>query len=656
MAWSRQASWVAVLALPGAMLIYASFMAGGYFAGTPAALAVVAALVLVVRVASADDPLAGLSPAGILACSALAAFAVWTMASSIWSDAPGRAILEFDRALLYALVALLFASIPRTPARLAWIVRGMAGAIVVVGGAAFVTRTLPDVWQVELTAIHPERLSYPLTYWNGLGMLCAIGIILTFHLAASEREPAAVRAAGAAAIPLLCATLLLTFSRGSIAAGSVGVIAYVVAARPRALLGAVLATLPAAAIAVYVAYDADLLASTTPQTAAAADQGHGVALAVVLCMVGAGALRWFAQPLDHGLARQLERPGARRGLRLSFAGAAVVAIVVAVGLGAPGAVADQYDRFVNEGDRIENVTSPRQRLTDPSNNGRIRIWNVALKGYDAAPLKGTGAGTFELLWEQHRPSGEVAAEGHSLYVEVLGELGLVGLALVLVAVLALLVGIARRMRGPARAVQAVAFAVVLAWALRAGIDWDWELPAVTLPAIVLGAAAVAAEPGARALGRLQRPGRLIAGAALLVLAVTPALVGLSQRHLNSAVDAFKRNDCGTAIDQALAANRLMPSRSEPFEVLAYCDARHGAGEVAIAAMQNAAERDPGSSEILYGQAIVRATAGGDPFPALRRALELNPRDELLRKAMEDLSEASRRELPSVARQLQLPLP
>jgi hypothetical protein len=34
-------------------------------------------------------------------------------------------------------------------------------------------------------------------------------------------------------------------------------------------------------------------------------------------------------------------------------------------------------------------------------------------------------------------------------------------------------------------------AALAAWAFHAGLDWDWEMPAATLPALLLGAAAVA---------------------------------------------------------------------------------------------------------------------------------------------------------------------
>ena len=73
-----------------------------------------------------------------------------------------------------------------------------------------------------------------------------------------------------------------------------------------------------------------------------------------------------------------------------------------------------------------------------------------------------------------------AADAHSLYIETLVEFGLVGLALLLVVVL----GIARpagdaRPRPAARSMRAL-FAIALIWALEAGVDWQWEMPAATI--------------------------------------------------------------------------------------------------------------------------------------------------------------------------------
>ena len=88
----------------------------------------------------------------------------------------------------------------------------------------------------------------------------------------------------------------------------------------------------------------------------------------------------------------------------------------------------------------------------------------------------------------HRTHAESVRDAHSLYLETAAELGLVGLA----ALLALLGGVAaaaRRARAPA------ATAALAAWAVHAGVDWDWELPALTLVAVLLaGRVIAAAEP------------------------------------------------------------------------------------------------------------------------------------------------------------------
>jgi hypothetical protein len=51
---------------------------------------------------------------------------------------------------------------------------------------------------------------------------------------------------------------------------------------------------------------------------------------------------------------------------------------------------------------------------------------------------------------------------------------------------------ARRAIAAQPAVAAGSAAALIAWALHASIDWDWQLPAVSLPAIALAAALLAA--------------------------------------------------------------------------------------------------------------------------------------------------------------------
>ena len=57
---------------------------------------------------------------------------MWTLGSAFWSDSGGRAFLEFERALMYLLGFTLFASLPQSSARLAWMLRGVAAGLVLV--------------------------------------------------------------------------------------------------------------------------------------------------------------------------------------------------------------------------------------------------------------------------------------------------------------------------------------------------------------------------------------------------------------------------------------------------------------------------------------------------------------------------------------------
>src|SRR5207244_9830035 len=110
-------------------------------------------------------------------------------------------------------------------------------------------------------------------------------------------------------VPLLSATLFFTFSRGAIAAGVVGLVVYLLVARPRGLLSGVLATVPASVVLVVVAYHANLLDTVNPTTPAAVSQGHRAALVAGICAAVCAGLRLLlAIGLDPRLRSSSGRP------------------------------------------------------------------------------------------------------------------------------------------------------------------------------------------------------------------------------------------------------------------------------------------------------------------------------------------------------------
>lgn len=624
-----------MLAVPALLTVFLGFNSGGFFVGATGAAAVVLSIVVAVRITLAERPFAGVSAPLLIALAGLSLYSAWALLSALWSGSPARAMLEFDRALLYLLALAALGSLPFTSARLEAAVRGFGAAVVTICLAGLASRLFPDVLSIPPSDV-PERLSYPISYWNSLGLLAAVGTIVCLHLASAPRQPRLVRALGAAAIPLLATTLFLTFSRGAIAVAILGLAVYVVLARPWGLLGSLVASGPTAGVALVATYGAERVGSEQFATAAGIAQGHELAATVVLCALIAGLVRVALTPIDDRLESAAQRRrrrgrGSRRGIvAVACLAATLVAATLALALDAPARVEAQITRFV-EGNSLP-TSSPRERLTSAANNGRLDHWAVAVDAFAAAPLAGQGAGTYQNLWARDRQSSFNVLDGHSLYLESLAELGIVGLALIVITLLAIMVGLAARARGPGRSLHAALLAAVLAWAVHAGIDWHWEVPAVTVWVFGLGGLAIAAPARAeRARGPAPLT-RIVAALGCLLLAVTPALAALSQHQLGRSLAAFRRGDCPTTIDSALSSISLVSVRPQPFELLAYCDVRAGRPDLAVKAMRRALARDPDNWEYQYGLALVRASAGLDPRPQARAALRLNPESSLAQTA------------------------
>jgi hypothetical protein len=633
--------WLLALMLaPGALVVFLGFNAGGYFPATPAIAAIALAQLLLVRIMQAERPFEGLAPATLVALLALSAYAALELASAAWSHALGRALVELDRTWMYMLALLLFGSVQATSARLRWLVRGLAGGAAIVCLVALLSRVAPDVWRTAPDVAN-ERLSYPVTYWNALGLLAALAILFAAHLTCSLGERRALRVLGAGLLPLLAATLFFTFSRASIAVCAVGLLLYALLGRPRALLAGALASLPATTLLLVVAYHANLLDTVDPTTPAAVAQGHRVALAAALCAaLSAGMRALLAARLDRRAGALMRRPFGRR-VRLGALAVLLAAVAVAVpAAGIPAAVARDWDRFASGAQPHGEHGDLRRRLTDPSNNQRTLLWRAALDGYAESPLRGRGAGTFQTVWDRRRPRYIYTVNAHSLYLQALAELGTGGAALLALLVVTVLGGLALRARGRLRSTHGVLAAAGLAWALHAGVDWDWEMPVVTLPffaAAGVGLSRRGAHPG----GWVPGPNARIALGllCLLTLALPVLLIG-SQRRLDQAEHALYASRCPAAIEASLSSIGWLDARPQPYEVLGFCDLQRGFPHLGVEAMRRAVQRDPVGWEPYYGLALAQAAAGVDPRAAAGRALAMNPFEPLVRQAAAALQTSS----------------
>ncbi|MBE2316395.1 O-antigen ligase family protein [Solirubrobacter sp. CPCC 204708] len=470
MARSRLILALPVLALPVGL----TFAKGGYFDVPRLAAGVIACALVVVAAVATKRPLPR-ERAPRLALLGLAALTAWTGASLAWAPIAGVAGDDLQRLLLY--LATFTAALALLPPARRIVEPVLLAGIVAAALYGLSERLLPGVFELQTLPSANDRLAWPLTYWNAMGALMGMGLVL----AAATRNRVA-----AAAAPLLGLALYLTFSRGALGATAVGVAA-LLALEPtrerltRTLLVAVAAAIPA--LATFALGDLERPGGSAAQ---------GAAMLALLAVTSAAAAALFPKeglslfrkhPRFFQPAVRIDPHEPKEGQSLFMLRAVAIGVLV-LALGATIVLS------TSGGPTETPANAEASRLLSTQSN-RDEYWRVALSTFAEHPLNGAGSGAFRTEWLREREIPEAVRDAHSLYFETAAELGLVGLA-ALALFLGGIVGMARR--NP----QAGAVAALVVYAAHAGLDWDWELPALTLFALVLAARLADEAPSADA--------------------------------------------------------------------------------------------------------------------------------------------------------------
>jgi O-Antigen ligase len=645
---------VVVLLVPSGLLLGLALASGGFFPDSVSVAVVAVILIFTVRAVSSPAPFSGLSPGFSVVAVALIAFAAWTLVSGSWSGSSARATFAYDLALLYTAVFMLTGMLGRSATRARVLLYGLTVVSVGISIAAATTWLLPDLLPVA-SDIGRARLSWPTSYWNATGLIAALALVWTSSLSCSSTQPARVRVLAAMAAPWPAATLIFTASRGAVAVAALGMVLAAVTIRSSATPGGLATLAPAITLSVAIALAVNGLSVAKP-SAHAVGAGQRTVILLVAVALAAAALRMALLRLDARLAGA-RAPWTRAQFRAALSVAAAVLVVAFLALGGPRAVRAAVHGFVATNTQsVLGSLPPRERLTRLGNNGRIEEWRVAFDdGFLRHPLTGTGAGTYATLWTRYGPTPRRVLNAHSLYLEQLAELGIVGGGVLVAIIASMLVALARRTRGAEREVWAALLAGSVMWAVHAGVDWDWQMPAVTAWFFAAGGLALAA-PLDRPRRETQPRVRIAVAFGCLLLAVTPAVVWRSQTQIIKAVGAFERGDCLDAEQAALAANAALGSREDPFEVISYCEAGTGQFSLALSAIRSAELRDPQNWEPRYSDALISAVAGIDPRPAARAALARYPTSPLTRAAVSAFSRGGPRAWRRFAISAPLPLP
>jgi hypothetical protein len=585
-----------------------------------------------------------------IACSALAGYIAWSFLSMLWAKDQALAFLGSDRALVY------FASFT-TFALLAWrnwsarLMLGLlaAGISVLAIVVAVKVATLADPGSLYIR----QRLAWPLGYYNANAALFTMGAVVAIALAAQRCTPAALRVAASVGAAVCLQLAVLGQSRGWLFTAPLVLLAALLLVPGRLRLLA--ATLPPAlATAVIAPALLRVYSRSTPGGNALAQphlsrvlhqQGsHAVKamlIADVVLAVASAALVALDRRLRLGDAqrRRIDRVAAVGAVALVLAG---IGADLAAVKGDPVARAERaWHSFADAGSKAEATSSHFGTLA----SNRADIWRVALDEFAHHPFTGIGQDNFATSYTRLRRRDEEPRWVHSIELRLLTHTGIVGaLLFLLFAVAALLAALRDRPRGrPERVTAGMLLLPAVVWLAQGSLDWFWEYPALSVPALAFAGAAgsLARHPRQLALGGRTRT--LLAwgvGGVLAVASITALMVPfLATRHVQRATQIWPEHPL-TAYRELRSATGLMPFDSQFYLVGGAIALNLSELGYARRWFQRAGSREPQNWLVPFSLGLIDGEHGkfARARVELRRALTLNPTEPLVLTAVARLRE------------------
>jgi len=589
-----------------------------------------------------------LSRATKVALAALGGYVAWSFLSVLWAHDQGAAFLGSDRALVYLAAFLTFAVLPWGDRSARVALTALVGGI---GVIAVVTAIRIAVLGDPSSLYLEERLAYPLGYYNADAVLFMSTAVCAIALSSRRNGPAALRVAGLV-IAAVCLQLdVLSQSRGWLFSAPI-VLVLMVALVPNRLRLLAFTLGPAAATAAVTPALLRIYGRTTPSgtplpqprlSAVLHTQGAHAIRAMLIADVALAVVATLVVGVDRRMRvgqtaqRRLNRSGAALALGAALAGVAVGLIAVH---GDPvGRAEGAWRSFAGS----SNSPGGYSRFTNLASH-RADIWRVAIHEFAQHPLNGIGQDNFAASYTRRRRSDEQPRWTHSIELRLLTHTGLVGALLFALFLLSALLAALRGRRGARRATAGILLLPLVVWLVQGSIDWFWEYPALSVPALAFAAVAGAlgsVSPATAGPPRRWRPlrvtgrlcGALLGAAAIAALAVP----FVTAREVRKATRVWPAQPA-LAYGELRSATGLMPFDAQLYLVGAAIALNLGERERAHTWLERAERRDDQNWLTPFALGLIEGERGrrGRSRVQLRRALSLNPREQTIAIALERL--------------------
>ena len=628
--WDAMTAW----SLAFALVFYLALRGGGYDAVIRDQVGILVWwVVLLVAVAGL---LPRMTKLGWAAVGLLAAWAVWTAIGIPGSESAERTLAEVGRLSTYVGVLLLGLALQgRAGSR--HVLNGVACAIGAVTVMSVLSRLHPQWFpsndQLDFLPAAARRLSYPLNYWNAQAGFMAMGAMLLLGVASTARTRLG-QGVAAAAVPLAGLGDYLCISRGGAIVLVAGTIVFFVLSHDRLAKAATLLVAGAGTAILVAAASQRTAIQTGFDTQTARDQGAEM---IWLCLIVCGGVG-LLQVAINLLARHTERPVWMVPSRRVTAIAAAVLVVLAAGVFFGSSLHDtvrqdwnQFKALPTAGDVSTGDTFAR--LQGTAGQGRYQYWESTVDAYKSNRLAGIGAGTWEFWWSRNATITSAVIDAHSLYMQTLAEVGLIGFLLLLGFVgLTVIGGAVRALTEPepARTLLAAATAAIVVFWVHASVEWLWQIAVMPIAMLLLVAVVAGHRSPTRRRASLPVRGLIVATA---IVAFVPIAIGLSTTlQVRESQAAVREGRLVDAMNAARRADAMQGTSASAITQEALVLEQAGALRPALDAAIRATGAEPTNWRTWLVRSRLEARLG-QTEPALshfRKARRLNPNSPLFR--------------------------
>jgi hypothetical protein len=423
----------------------------------------------------------------------LAGFAAWCGLSLLWSVAPDETWATLNRTVAYTLVVVLAiaagssATRPLERLALGWLAVAIACALYALAGKVIPGVSLLGV-DFDHTALF-SRLREPLEYWNALALVMVLAVPIALRLATDVTRTPVARGAAVCAMYVLMTCLGMTYSRGGLLALMVAVLVLTLLGGQRlrglAVFGVTLVTLVPV---LSLAFSRSALKGVRIPLDERTPEGIVLGLVMVGSLLALMIAVWGMLRLEERVSWSEDSTrlvwrglGAAAGLL-----ALLVVLTIATSKGGPSQFFD--DAWTQFTKTSQDKDSDPARIVSSNSGNRWVWWKEATGAWSDRPVQGWGAGSFPVTHLLYRQVELDVRQPHSVPLQFLAETGIVGAALALGALGFLIFAALARIRGMAqgreRDIAVALFAGAVAWLVHGFVDFDWDIPGVTVPALL----------------------------------------------------------------------------------------------------------------------------------------------------------------------------